>query len=416
MTISRRDFIKKLGTVGAIGASLAILPEWMPRMAFAQEPEHSTGNTVVVVFLRGGIDGLSAVVPYFEGRNYYDLRPTQAIAEGDLIDIDGRFGLHPAMRPLKAIYDQGDLAFVHATGLTDPTRSHFDAMLFMEYGTPGDKFTEAGWLARHLQSTAERNGSPFRSVGMGAVLPTSLHGPVSALALQSIADFHLGGRPDEVERMRRTLSQLYQIDQPQDPTQQQASLVMQTLDQLAALNAIDYTPSAGAEYPASPFGMGLRQIAQLIKADVGLEVAAIDKGGWDTHDNQGTLDGEFNYLLTDVVRGINAFYHDLGDLMNRTTVVTMSEFGRRIDENASGGTDHGHGNFMMLLGGGVRGGQIYTDWPTLEPEALDEMDLAITTDYRDVLAEVVQHRLRNDDLDFVFPNFQRTELGLIVPA
>ena len=205
---SRRDFLKKLGLAGAIGASTTLLPSWMPRLAFAQQQHNPTGNTVVCIFLRGGMDGLCAVPPYFEGDDYYSHRPTQSVPEptrtNGAVDLDGRFGLHPALRDLKPLYDSGEFAVVHATGLTDPTRSHFDAMLFMEYGTPGDKLTGAGWLARHLQATEYRSGSPFRSVGIGATLPTSLQGPVSALALQSIADFHLRGRPDELEQMRRT--------------------------------------------------------------------------------------------------------------------------------------------------------------------------------------------------------------------
>ena len=417
MVQTRREFLKKLGIVGAVGAGMSLVPSWMPRLAFAQESQNPTGNTAVCIFLRGGMDGLSAVVPYFEGANFYDMRPTQHVTEGDAIDLDGRFGLHPSLEPFKDLYDSGDLAIVHATGLTDPTRSHFDAMLFMEYGTPGEKFTDAGWLGRHLQSTAHRSGSPFRSVGIGTVLPTSLQGPVSALALQSIADFHLQGRPDELLRMQHTLSQLYQVDNPQQPTQQQANLVFQTLDELEQLNATEYVPANDAEYPNTQFGMGLRQIAQLIKADVGLEVACIDLGGWDTHEAQGTMDGKFNSLLTELSQGMHAFHTDLQDYMDRTTVVTMSEFGRTLSENGSAGTDHGHGNVMFLMGGGVQGRQVYTDWPTLAPGSLDsDGDLAITTDYRDVMAELVQHRLNNTDLNFVFPNYKPNELGLIVPA
>lgn len=417
---SRRDFLKKMGVVGAVGAGMSMMPSWMPRLAFAQQAHNPTGNTVVCIFLRGGIDGLATVAPYFEGRHYYESRPTQHLAEpgrgeNAALDLDGRFGFHPVMRPLKEIYDSGHLAVVQATGLTDPTRSHFDAMLFMEYGTPGEKFTDAGWLARHLQSTAERTGSPFRSVGIGAVLPTSLRGPVSSLALQSIADFHLQGRADEIEKVQQALAQLYAIDAPSEPLDHQAHLVFETLDQLRTINAVTYEPANGANYPdGNEFGMGLRQIAQLIKADVGLEVACIDFGGWDTHENQGTFDGTFNYLLSTLSQGLHAFHTDLGNRMQNVTVVTMSEFGRTLNENGSAGTDHGHGNIMMLMGGGVNGGQVYTNWPGLAPEHRDpDGDLAITTDYRDVLAEVVRHRLQNDDLGFVFPNYTPNTLGII---
>ena len=185
--LTRRDMLKKLGTIGAVGVTSALLPSWMPKLAFAQEGQNPSGDVLVCIFQRGGMDGLSAVVPFGDGAHYYDVRPTIAIAEPgrsdqSAVDLDGQFGLHPALRPLKDIYDNGDFAIVHATGSTDETRSHFDAMMFMEYGTPGDKTTESGWLARHLQSTAYRSNSPFRAIGMGAMLPASLRGPVDALA------------------------------------------------------------------------------------------------------------------------------------------------------------------------------------------------------------------------------------------
>ncbi|NDJ61083.1 MAG: DUF1501 domain-containing protein [Chloroflexi bacterium] len=419
--MTRRSFLQKMGTVGAVGVSLSVLPNWMPRMAFAQTPDVTNGEVVIVVFLRGGIDGLAAVAPYFEGRAYYDNRPTQHLKEPGrgaeaAIDLDGRFGLHPSLLPLKTIYDGGDLAFVHATGLTDPTRSHFDAMMMMEFGIPGTQSASDGWLARYLKATAARNGSPFRAVGMGQVLPTSLMGGVSALALQSIADFHMEGRPDELQRMQRALADLYTIQAPQDELDQQARLAFDTFDQIQSLQAVAYEPANGAAYPESEFGMGLQQIAQMTKADVGLELAAIDLGGWDTHEQQGTFGGTFDYLLQDLANGLSAFYADMGQRMRHITVVTMSEFGRTIDENGSAGTDHGHGNFMMLMGGGVNGGQVYTHWPTMAPEALADGDLAITTDYRDVLAEIVSNRLHSADIEFIFPNFRTTPLGLVVPA
>ncbi len=418
MTLSRREWMKKMATVGAVGVGATMLPSWMPRLAFAQDDQSPSGDVMVCIFLRGGIDGLSAVIPYSEGANYYDVRPTQAVPEpsnddNSAIDLDGQFAFHPAMESLKHVYDSGDLAVVHATGSIDPSRSHFDAMLFMEYGTPGNKTTDTGWIGRHLQSTAYRSNSPFRAVGMGAMLPTSLRGPVSSLALQSIADFHLRGREDEIQRMQQTLAQLYAITTPGKILEHQAKLVFDTIDQLQRIDATTYQPENNAQYPDNEFGMGLKQVAQLIKSDVGLEVACIDIGGWDTHENQGTLDGEFAGLLTNLSHGLSAFYADVQKQMGRVTVVTMSEFGRRVVENGSAGTDHGHGNFMMLMGGNVAGGQVFSKWPTLQPEHLDDGDLAITTDYRDVVAEVLQNRLRTDDLGFIFPNHPITPLGLV---
>ncbi|MFN8527868.1 MAG: DUF1501 domain-containing protein [Anaerolineae bacterium] len=426
-TISRRGFLSRvgaLGTLGVVGVSKSLFPSWMPRLAF--NPNHQNGinsDVLVAIFLRGGIDGLSAIVPFGEGANYYDNRPTLGVAEpgsGDdaAIDLNGFFGFHPSLAPLKDIYTAGSLAVVHATGSIDPSRSHFDAMQFMEYGTPGNKTTGTGWIGRHLMATAERNQSPFRAVGMGSMVPNSLRGGETPVSLRSIGEFHLRGRENELRRAEQVLSQLYGTESPSDMLGSQARAVFETVDVMKSLAAAGYQPENGAEYPDDEegFGMGLRQIAQIIKADVGLEVATVDLGGWDTHEQQGnTRGGYFAEHLSVLGRGLAAFYADLGDRMRGITVVTMSEFGRRVSENASFGTDHGHGNFMLLMGGGTQGGQVYADWPTLAQEALSDGDLTITTDYRNVLAEIVQHRLDNDALDQVFPNYTTTPLGLVVP-
>ncbi len=416
-TMSRRSFLGGLSALGAVGVSKSLFPSWMPRLAFRQADQAAAGDVLVCVFLRGGIDGLSAVVPYGEGGNYYDRRPTLAVPESSVLDLDGFFGFHPTLAPLHEVFQAGGLTVVHATGSTDPSRSHFDAMQFMEYGTPGSKTTGTGWIGRHLQTAAWQNDSPFRAVGMGALLQSSLRGSQSPLSLRSIADFHLRGREGELRQLEQILADLYTMQAPPDLLGSQAQLVFDAVDTLQSLSAENYVPANGAAYPEDDmgFGLGLRQIAQLIKADVGLEVACVDLGGWDTHENQGTLDGYFNALLDTLSRGLAAFYADMADQMSGITVVTMSEFGRRVEENASHGTDHGHGNFMLLMGGGVHGGQVYAQWPTLASEALSEGDLAITTDYRDVLAEVVSMRLMNPALEQVFPNHTVTPLGLIVP-
>ena len=414
--ISRRSVLKSVSTLGVVGASKALFPNWMPTLAFASEPKQAPGDILVNVFLRGGMDGLSAVVPYFEGSHYYDLRPTQAVPENQLTDLDGRFGLHPALAPLKELYDEGVFAPIHAAGSKDDTRSHFEAMQYMEVGTPGDKSTSTGWLGRHLQTAAWQNDSPFRAVGMGAMVARSLRGPVMPLAIKSIADFHFKGREGEVQQLQSALASLYKIESPPDDLGQQAGLVFETVDMLRELDARNYAPSNGANYPETEFGMGLKQIAQLIKAEVGLEVASVDLGGWDTHEGQGTLDGKFSALLDELAQGLNAFYHDLAEQMGSVTVVTMSEFGRRIEENASGGTDHGHGNVMFVLGGGAKGAQVHGDWPGLQSDALDDGDLAITTDYRDVLAEIIGSRLMNaDGLEQIFPNHTVQAVNLVTP-
>lgn len=420
--LSRRGFLSRIGAMGVVGVSKSIFPAWMPRLAFNAQQGTPSGDVLVAIFLRGGIDGLSAVVPFGEGANYYDKRPTTAVPEPGssdraAIDLDGFFGFHPSLAALKDIYDARALGVVHATGSTDPSRSHFDAMQFMELGTPGMKTTANGWIGRHLQATAERNDSPFRAVGMGSMLPSSLRGGSTPLSLRSIGDFHLKGRENELEAVEKALSALYGTESPSDMLGSQARSVFETVDLLKAINAAGYTPANDAVYPQDDegFGLGLQQIAQLIKSDVGLEVATLDLGGWDTHESQGTNDGFFAAHLALIGDALSAFYADMGNQMRNITVVTMSEFGRRVEENGSSGTDHGHGNFMLVMGGGVRGGQVYANWPTLAPSALNDGDLQITTDYRDVLAEVVANRLGNPALDQVFPNFGVTPLGLIAP-
>ena len=418
---SRRKFLKSAlkstAALGVVGASRALFPSWTPQLAFADAGQ-ARGDVLVNVFLRGGMDGLSAVAPYFEAEHFFDARPTLATPEpgrGGSLDLDGRFALHSALTPLKELYDDGTFGIVHATGLVNSTRSHFDAMRFMETGRPGDKGADTGWLGRHLKTAAWHNDSPFRAVGMGGTVAESLRGPVSPLALRSIADFHFRGRESELQRLQASLSSLYSLDAPRTPLDTQAGLVFETIQLLQDMDANNYQPAAGADYPEGEFGLGLKQVAQLIKAEVGLEVACLDLGGWDTHESQGTLEGRFNRLLTELAQGLHAFYTDLGDRMNSVTVVTMSEFGRRVKENASAGTDHGHGNVMFLLGGGTLGGQVFSDWPGLAPDALVDGDLAITTDYRDVLAEVVAGRLGNPALADIFPGHSVSPLGLVRP-
>lgn len=407
MTITRRQFLGTGVAGGVLGVSRNLFPSWMPRLVFGQQGGRER-DVLVVIFNRGGMDGLNAVVPFGEGAGYYDRRPTIAIAEPNgtddsAINLNDFFGLHPRLRPLKDIYDAGRLTIIHAVGSPDPSRSHFEAMEFMERGIPGDKMTPTGWIARHLATASWQNQSPFRAVGMGTMLPASLRGEISALALRSIADFHLGGRQDQLAQIQRTLSGLYRVDTPTDILTGQAAQVFNTINQLQEIAEQYYQPQYGAEYPDSEFGWGLRHIAQLIKADVGLEVACVDSGGWDTHDGQGSVDGEMAYLLDDFARGLAAFYTDLQDYMNRITVVSMSEFGRTATENASAGTDHGRASVMFVMGGASKGG-VYADWRGLKDDVLDDGDLAVTTDYRDILAELLIKRVKNPAVDQIFPN------------
>ncbi len=361
------------------------------------------------------MDGLSLVVPYGEGSAYYDARPTIALPEGDLHDLDGFFGLHPKLAGFSEIFRSGHLAVVHAAGSPDPSRSHFDAMEYMERGTPGLRTTPTGWLARHLESAPWMNPSPFRAVGMGTTVQSALRGPVPALPLGSIADFHLTGRDDQLGALQRTLAKLYGSADNYDETLISTSQeTFRTVDALRDLADERYTPAAAASYPDSPLGRSLQQVAQLIKAGVGLEVACVDAGGWDTHEEQGDADGWLGGLVDDFGASLTAFYADMQEHLANLTVVTMSEFGRRVEENVSRGTDHGHGNVMFVMGSGVVGG-VHTRWPGLHQDALDEGDLAITTDYRDVLAEVLTKRLGNGALDSVFLDYTPTPGGILKP-
>jgi uncharacterized protein (DUF1501 family) len=308
---------------------------------------------------------------------------------------------------------------VHAAGSPDPSHSHFQAMDYMERGTPGSQALSTGWINRHLQAAAaggDGDVSPFRAVGFGTLLQASLRGPVPATALQSIAEFHLRGRdPAAVQAFQASLSSLYAGGSWLDFQGQETVSAISTL---AAANPGAYQPQHGAQYPTSPFGKAMAQVAQIIRAGLGLEVACVDIGGWDTHHDEGGASGPMSKLLADLAAGLLAFYTDMSDQMGSITVVTMSEFGRRVQENASGGTDHGHGNVMLLLGGGVNGGKVYGDWPGLAASQLvTPGDLKVTTDFRTVLAEIVDRRLLNPALDQVFPGFAAPPcLGLVRPA
>lgn len=407
---SRRDFLKTALALPAWTLAPTTPQKFRPRFTFlAPKGQEPRANVLVCIFLRGGMDGLNVVVPHGDA-DYYRLRPTLAIPEPSAgneltgINLDGFFGIHPALRPLKDVWDDKGLAFIHATGSPDPTHSHFDAMDYMERGTSGDKQIGTGWLARHLQVAATENGSPFRAVGFGAMLPSSLRGPIPAIALQSIADFHLGSRnTTEIEQFQTAISSLYSAD---PILSDRAEFTLDAVRLLESVVAGEYKPANSAKYPESEFGQSLMQVAQLIKAEIGVEVAAVDIGGWDTHINQGGAEGEMSELLADLGASLAAFYHDLGDTMKNVTVVAMSEFGRRASENGGKGTDHGHGNVMFTMGKSINGGRVYGSWPGLSPEKLASPgDLAITTDFRSVLGELVSKHLKNPTLDQVFPNF-----------
>jgi uncharacterized protein (DUF1501 family) len=389
-------------------------PGWLPRMAFSPRGKAPRGDGLLVVFLRGAADMLNMVVPHGEDA-YYQMRPTLGIPHPDdpraktterVVDLDGFFGLHPSMSPLLPAWREGHLGIVHACGAPDDSRSHFRAMELMERGVTDERGPASGWVGRHLASLDTGNASPLRAIGLGDQAPRSLRGRVPVTALKSIADFHLRGDLQARARMQMILSSLYQDDE------RLAGVGRDTLDILDTLKKLDpasYVPSGGARYPETDFGMGLKQVAMLIKSEVGLEVAAIDLGGWDTHFSQGGSLGLMSGLMDDLAKGLAGLHADLGQAMGDVSVVVMSEFGRRAYENASLGTDHGHGGAMLLLGGQVHGGKVHGNWPGLaEGQLFGPGDLAVTTDYRDVLSELCRKRLNNPAVNLVFPDFTPT--------
>jgi uncharacterized protein (DUF1501 family) len=365
----------------------------------------AANGVLICIFQRGGVDGLSMVVPHGD-KDYYALRPELAIpqpgADKGAIDLNGFFGLHPSLSALSEIWKANQLALVHACGSPDPSHSHFDAMDYMERGTPGQKQIASGWLGRHLAATQQADDTPFRAVGFGALLQASLRGGM-ATALTSLEALRLNAGPLDLPRVRAAHGQLYQGSGLLAGAGQQA---LATIDLVTKLSPGSYHPSDGAVYPSTPYGRALMQIALLIKADIGLEVACADIGDWDTHANQGGAEGELAANLQEFGDGLRALYTDLGALRDRVTIVTMSEFGRRAAENGSRGTDHGHGNAMLVLGERVLGGKVYGRWPGLQSEQLyGPGDLDVTTDFRAVLGEVALGRLRGAALDTIFPGY-----------
>jgi uncharacterized protein (DUF1501 family) len=379
------------------------IPLWLSRSVYAGDAYGKRRKKILVaIFQRGAVDGLNMVVPFGEPR-YYQLRPSIAIPKPDgtsasAVDLDGFFGLHPSLASLKPMFDARHLAIVDAVGSPDPTRSHFDAQDYMESGTPGLKVTGDGWMNRALLKPVG-GASPLRAVSLGSGLSRTLRGPNDAIAVNNLNDFQVRD-----QKSAATFESMY--DHSHDTVLHGTG--KETFSAVKIMQSIQkqrYTPANNARYPGGKFGQSLQQIARLIKADVGVEVAFAEIGGWDTHVN------ETNQLannLREFGESLAALYQDLGDRMEDVTVVTMSEFGRTVRENGDRGTDHGHANVMFVMGGDVRGGKVYGDWPGLaEDEQLYEgRDLNLTTDFRDVLGELVSRHMGNPNLKAVFPGYE----------
>ncbi|MBM4193017.1 MAG: DUF1501 domain-containing protein [Gemmatimonadetes bacterium] len=413
--MQRRYFIKS----GAIAlATMGLSPSFLRRMTYGMAlPGAAKGKVLICLFQRGAADALNVVVPFGE-RSYYQLRPAIAIpapssSMRSALDLDGFFGLHPSLAPLKPLWDKGLLAPIHAVGSPSSTRSHFDAQDYMESGTPDVKGTTDGWLNRYLAAsgTCEQcKVSPFRAVSMAPQTPRILQGSAPTVAMDSLAQFAVRSGGDAAAR----LEALYRTGSA-DVVHGAGSEMFDAVKMLRSANPQQYQPANGAAYPRSQFGQRLLQIAQLIKSDVGLEIAFADIGGWDTHVNQGGVQGQLANRLDDFAQSIAALTLDLGDRMENVVILTMSEFGRMARQNGNGGTDHGHAGSMFVIGGGVKGGKVYGKWPGLAPEQLFEgRDLALTTDFRSVFAEIASGHLGASATDALFPGYTNgSRLGVL---
>ena len=409
---TRRAFLKA-GSIALFGVGLGGSPIFLRRAAAAStQPGLARRRKVLVtVFQRGAMDGLMAVPPFTDPM-LPELRPRLAMTaarsagEGALIDLNGHFGLHPALTPLAPLFREGRLAIVHGVGSPDPTRSHFDAQDYMETGTPGRKGTPSGWLNRAVGQLGHE-GTPWRAVAVTSALPRSLYGDAPALAVANLEEF--GVRPAGGKALARVASQSFEDLYQQTSAELLRRTARESFEAVKLLSRPEitrYRPAKGAEYPRTPLGQSLRQIAQLIKADAGLEVAFAESGGWDTHVGQGTTTGSFARQAQDLARAITAFWTDLERHQDDVVLLTMTEFGRSVRENGSGGTDHGRASCLFVLGNQLDAGRVHGTVPSLVPDALEDgRDLPVTTDFRGVFSEVAGKHLGIARDEILFPGW-----------
>jgi uncharacterized protein (DUF1501 family) len=417
--VSRRAFIKA-GGLTLFGIGIGGVPSFMARAAESHKilSPYQKKKVLVCIFQRGAMDGLMAVSP-FNDRYLKEARPNLFMSpvKGDknsLIDLNGTFGLHPSMRSFEPLFHEKRLAIVHGMGSPNPTRSHFDAQDYMESGTPFNKSTSTGWLNRAMEQMGH-HATPFRAVSLTSSMPRSLYGDHPALAVRNLRDFavQLKGNPEQANMSARSFEELYD--------QTSSSLLKETgkesfeaIKILQKTNIKNYTPSGNATYPNTPLGNSLRQVAQLIKMDVGLEVAFAESGGWDTHFNQGKENGIFARNVGDLSKSITAFWTDVETYQDDVVVMTMTEFGRTVKQNGTGGTDHGRASCSFIVGNGVNGGTVHGIVNTLAPENLEDgRDLAVTTDFRTVFHEVAGVHLKIVDTSKLFPDWKTDELGVM---
>src|SRR6201982_1931666 len=402
MSITRRIFLRN-SALAVVGT--AAVPSFLTRAAFGSVELGTRTKRLVVIFQRGAADGLNIVVPHGE-RAYYAMRPSINIPRNDVLDLDGFFGLHPSLASLQPIWNQRHLAIVHAAGSPDPTRSHFDAQDFMESGTPGLKATEDGWLNRALETIPEEDASPFRAVAMGANLPRMLRGSAPAIALPDVRQFKVMAQNSNMGQVAEGGFEAMYAQTVDHALRGTGTETFEAIDMLRKADPGKYQPENGADYGKSRLGQSLQQIGQLLKANIGTEVLFVDCGGWDNHVNEGGAQGQLSNLLKELEQGMAAFRQDMGDGMENIVFVTMSEFGRTAKENGNRGPHRGHANVMFVRGGDVKGGKVYGRWPGLGEGQLNEgRDLALTTDFRSVLGEILRKHNGVKDLAPVFPGF-----------
>src|SRR5207244_7666291 len=407
MSISRRIFVK---AGGLALVSLGLDPLFLALAAYASyrplPPSTALSRPVLVCLVqRGPVDGRNMIVPDGDPL-YYRERPRIAVPATDVVDLDGYFGLHPRLAALKPLWDSKRLAAIHAIGSPDATRSHFDAQDYMESGTPGVKATPDGWLNRYCQHDRQHADTPFRAVAFGPQLPRILAGSAPSLAIDDLQAFGLRAPQAAArDRLTRAFEELY-AGSATGLLSSSSQEAFQAVRMLQQVDPAQYQPANGAAYPRGRFGKAMLEIAQLIRADLGVQVAFADVTGWDTHVNQGASEGQLATRLGEFAQALAAFAQDLGEKLRDVVVLTMSEFGRTVRENGNSGTDHGHATAMLVLGGPVDGGKVLGKWPGLDPaQRYEGRDVAVTTDFRDLFAEILARHLGAKELSAVFPGF-----------
>jgi uncharacterized protein (DUF1501 family) len=418
---SRRAFLKS-GGIALFGIGLGGLPTFVTQAASLIEAPglFKKRKTLICIFQRGAMDGLAAVTPFNDAylkaaRPTIMMQASKTLGPNSLIDLDGTFGLHPAMASFKNVFNDGRLAIVHGIGSPNKTRSHFDAQDYMEAGTPFNKGTASGWLNRAVGLLGHDAATPFQAVSMTSSLPRSFYGDNASLAINNLQDFNLQmrGNPGGTNMAAKSFEDLY--DQTSNNLLKDTG--KESFEAIKMLKSVDtkgYKPANNAVYPNTSLGNALKQIAQLVKLDMGLEVAFAESGGWDTHFNQGTSTGIFSRNVNDLSESMMALWTDLGTFQDEVTIMTMTEFGRTVKQNGTGGTDHGRASCNFILGNDVAGGKVHGKMNPLAVENLEDgRDLAVTTDFRSVFSEVANKHLGIKNNKVLFPDWEGKQIGMM---